>query len=553
MTNKKNNPVTEFARSHVKKTAKVSSLVKLACQRHLDDIKRKDIIFDNEAADRAIEFFGFLVHSKGEWAGTPFKLEPWQRFLIGSLFGWKRKDGLRRFRTAYNAIPRKNGKSTLSAGVALYMLTADGERGAEIYSAATSREQAKIVFGEAKRMVEASPSLKSRIGSYINNLHIEGTASKFMPLSSESSTMDGLNIHCAIVDELHEHKTSQVIDKLETATSSRRQPLIFEITTAGYDKNSICYNHHDYSIKILKGIVKDDSWFTFISQIDEGDEWDDPETWKKANPNWAVSVKSDDLERKAIKAREMPAAQNAFRRLHCNEWTEQASRWIDMNVWDENNSGIDINQLEGRECYAGLDLSSTQDLTALVLVFPEENLGYSVIPYIWIPEETIGLRVKRDRAPYDIWRQQGLIEVTEGNVVDYDFIRKRVNEVGKLFDIKEIAIDRWNSTHLQTQLMGDGFTVVPFGQGFASMTAPTKEVEKCILDGTLNHGGNDPLRWMASNVSVQQDPAGNLKPAKDKSNEKIDGIVAMIMGVGRAMVHEEIHDSVYHERGILFI
>ena len=376
MTNKKNNPVTEFARSHVKKTAKVSSLVKLACQRHLDDIKRKDIIFDNEAADRAIEFFGFLVHSKGEWAGTPFKLEPWQRFLIGSLFGWKRKDGLRRFRTAYNAIPRKNGKSTLSAGVALYMLTADGERGAEIYSAATSREQAKIVFGEAKRMVEASPSLKSRIGSYINNLHIEGTASKFMPLSSESSTMDGLNIHCAIVDELHEHKTSQVIDKLETATSSRRQPLIFEITTAGYDKNSICYNHHDYSIKILKGIVKDDSWFTFISQIDEGDEWDDPETWKKANPNWAVSVKSDDLERKAIKAREMPAAQNAFRRLHCNEWTEQASRWIDMNVWDENNSGIDINQLEGRECYAGLDLSSPQDLTALVLVFPEENLGY---------------------------------------------------------------------------------------------------------------------------------------------------------------------------------
>ena len=537
----------------MKKTAKVSSLVKLACQRHLDDIKRKDIVFDNEAADRAIEFFGFLVHSKGEWAGTPFKLEPWQRFLIGSLFGWKRKDGLRRFRTAYNAIPRKNGKSTLSAGVALYMLTADGERGAEIYSAATSREQAKIVFGEAKRMVEASPSLKSRVGSYINNLHIEGTASKFMPLSSESSTMDGLNIHCAIVDELHEHKTSQVIDKLETATSSRRQPLIFEITTAGYDKNSICYNHHDYSIKILKGIVKDDSWFTFISQIDEGDEWDDPEVWKKTNPNWAVSVKSDDLERKAIKAREMPAAQNAFRRLHCNEWTEQASRWIDMNIWDENNSGIDINQLQGRECYAGLDLSSTQDLTALVLVFPEENLGYSIIPYIWIPEETIGLRVKRDRAPYDVWRQQGLIEVTEGNVVDYDFIRKRVNEVGKLFDIKEIAIDRWNSTHLQTQLMGDGFTVVPFGQGFASMTAPTKEVEKCILDGTLNHGGNDPLRWMASNVSVQQDPAGNLKPAKDKSNEKIDGIVAMIMGVGRAMVHEELHDSVYHERGILFI
>jgi phage terminase large subunit-like protein len=548
----KKNAVTDFARHSLKKTTIVCELVKLACQRHIDDLKRKDIVFDVEASRRATDFFGFLCHSKGEWAGQPFKLEPWQEFVIGSIFGWKRKDGLRRFRTAYNAIPRKNGKSTLSAGVALYMLAADGEKGAEIYSAATSREQAKIVFGEAKRMVEASPSLKKRIGVFINNLHIEGTASKFMPLSSESSTMDGLNIHCAIVDELHEHKTSQVIDKLETATGSRRQPLIFEITTSGYDKNSICYNHHDYSVKILKGIVKDDSWFTFVSMLDEGDSWDDPKTWQKSNPNWGVSVKIDDLERKATKAKEMPAAQNAFRRLHCNEWTEQANRWLDMNVWDENNKGINISDYHGRECFAGLDLSSTQDLTAFVLVFPEEQ-GYSVIPYTWIPSETIAMRVKRDRAPYDIWKQEGLIEVTEGNVVDYDLIRKRVNDLGKDFNIREIAIDRWNSTHLQTQLMGDGFTVIPFGQGFVSMSAPTKEIEKCVIQRTLNHGGNNPLRWMASNVAVQQDPAGNLKPAKDKSTEKIDGIVAMIMGVGRAMVREEIHESVYHERGILVI
>ena len=285
----KKNVVTEFARHSLKKTAVVSEIVKLACQRHINDLKNKELVFDTESANRAINFFGFLCHSKGEWAGKPFKLEPWQEFVIGSLFGWKRKDGLRRFRTAYNAIPRKNGKSTLSAGVALYMLCADGEKGAEIYSAATSREQAKIVFGEAKRMVEASPSLKSRIGVFINNLHIEGTASKFMPLSSESSTMDGLNIHCAIVDELHEHKTSQVIDKLETATGSRQQPLIFEITTAGYDKNSICYSHHDYSIKVLKGIVTDDSWFSFISMLDEKDAWDDPKTWEKSNPNGTMS------------------------------------------------------------------------------------------------------------------------------------------------------------------------------------------------------------------------------------------------------------------------
>jgi phage terminase large subunit-like protein len=278
----------------------------------------------------AIEFFGFLRHSKGEWAGQTFALAPWQAFLVGSLFGWKRSDGLRRFRTAYCAVPRKNGKSTLSAGIGLYLLVADGEHGAEIYSAATSRDQARIVFDEAKRMVASSPALKRRVGSLINNLHVVATASRFMPLSSDSSTMDGLNVHGAIIDELHAHRTRNVVDVLETATGARRQPLLFEITTAGYDRHSICFEHQDYSIKVLEGTVLDDSWFAFVAAADEGDDWTDRKVWRKANPNFGLSVKEDDLARKAEKAVALPGAQNAFRRMHLNEWTEQAERWIDM-------------------------------------------------------------------------------------------------------------------------------------------------------------------------------------------------------------------------------
>ena len=271
-----------------------------------------------------------------------FTLAPWQAFVVGSLFGWQRADGLRRFRTAYCAVPRKNGKSTLSAGIALYLLVADGEQGAEIYSAATTRDQARIVFDEAKRMVGSSPALKRRVQVLINNLNVEASASRFMPLSSDASSMDGLNVHGAIIDELHAHKTRHVVDVLETATGARRQPLLFEITTAGYDRHSICFEHHDYAIKLLEGTLQDDSWFAFIASADEGDDWTDPQVWRKANPSFGLSVKEDDLARKAEKAIALPGAQNAFRRMHLNEWTEQAERWIDLAAWDACNGPVDL-------------------------------------------------------------------------------------------------------------------------------------------------------------------------------------------------------------------
>jgi phage terminase large subunit-like protein len=278
-------PVTNYARAVTECQILTNRLVCLACKRHLDDLSRggdRGLRFDPQGAQHAIQFFGFLRHSKGEWAGQPFTLAPWQVFVVGCLFGWKRADGLRRFRTAYCAVPRKNGKSTLSAGIGLYLLVADGEQGAEIYSAATSRDQARIVFDEAKRMVGSSPSLKRRVGILINNLHVAATSSRFMPLSSDSSTMDGLNVHGAVIDELHTHKTRNVVDVLNTATGARRQPLLFEITTAGYDRHSICYEHHDYSIKVLEGTVPDDSWFAFIAAADDHDDWTDPKVWQKA-------------------------------------------------------------------------------------------------------------------------------------------------------------------------------------------------------------------------------------------------------------------------------
>ena len=435
-------------------------------------------------------------------------------------------------------MPRKNGKSTLSAGIGLYLLVADGEHGAEIYSAATSRDQARIVFDEAKRMVGSSPALKRRVGILINNLHVAATAARFMPLSSDASSMDGLNVHGAIIDELHAHRTRRVVDVLDTATGARRQPLLFEITTAGYDRHSICFEHHDYSIKVLEGIVQDDSWFAFIAAADENDDWTDPEVWRKANPSFGLSVKEDDLARKAEKAIALPGAQNAFRRMHLNQWTEQAERWIDLAAWDACAGPVSLELLRGRPCFGGLDLSTTTDVTALAWVFPPEHDDdlWQVLSRYFVPADNLRRRAERNRVPYDLWAAHGFIEATEGNVVDYAAIEQRVRGDSALFQVREIAYDPWNATHIALRLQDEGAAMVEFRQGFRSMAAPTRELEKLIVSKKLAHGANPVTRWMAANVAVAQDPAGNLKPAKDKSTERIDGIVALIMALGRAML-----------------
>ena len=492
----------------------------------------------------AIDFFPLLRHSKGEWAGTPFILEPWQAFIIGSIFGWVRKDDeTRRFRIAYNEVPRKNGKSTLVACTGILTTFFDDEPGAEGYCVATKKDQAKIVWAEAKRMIENTPDMRQLITILTANLHSESTASKLEPLGSDSKTQDGLNIHFAAIDEVHAHKTRDLIDKIETSTASRRQPVQFEITTAGFDRHSICWEHHDYSTKILEGVFTDDTWFAFIAAADEGDDWKEMKTWAKANPNLGVSVKVDDLERKCAKAKETPAAENTFRRLHLNEWTEQSVRWLPMDKWDAAEKPRPVEELRGLRCFAGLDLAATRDITALCLVFFEEWERVDVLCRFWIPEERLQQRARSDRVPYQQWIDEGYIRPTPGNVTDYEFVRSEVVGLSKRYEIIELAYDPWNATHLATQLELDGAPMVEFRQGYQSMAAPTKEFERLVLKRGIRHGNHPVLRWMASNVAVRLDPAGNMKVDKERSAERVDGIVALIMAIGRAMTHRDADDS----------
>ena len=549
--------VEAYARAVVEGKVLACKLVKLACQRHLGDLvsaKGRGLFWDGEAARHAVAFFGHLRHSTGEWAHQPFELQPWQAFVIGSLFGWKRTDGLRRFRTAYVEVARKNGKSVLLAGTALYALIADGEPGAHVYAAATTRDQARIVFGEAERMVDASPALRSRVTRTVNNLAVLPTSSWFRPLSADASKMDGLNVHFAAVDEVHEHSSPEIIQKLNTATGSRRQPLVFEITTAGHDRQSVCWQHHEFSIKTLEGTVPPeaaDSWFAFIATIDAGDDWTNPAVWIKANPSLGVTVKVEDLKRQVEEAREMPAQQNAIRRLRLNEWTEQVTRWIDMGVWADGATPFDEDDLIGRPCYAGLDLARVNDLSSLALVFPPEQPGerVKVIWRHWCPEDDILRRARRDRAPYTVWRDQGWLKATEGNTTDFRFIEAEIVALATSFNILEVAYDRTFAGELVRNLQDEGLTMVEFGQGFISMGPASAELMRLLIGRELQHGGNPVATWCASNVTVRRDPAGNEKPDKERSTERIDAVVAAIMAVGRLQVG--IGGSVYEQRGLL--
>lgn len=553
----------------------VGKWARLAIERHADDLKnghKRGLCFDEDAGQDIIDFFKLLNHSKGEWAGTPIILEDWQEFILRVIFGWMRENGTRRFRTAYNEIPKKNGKSTLAAGVALYLLVADDEPGAEIYSTATKVDQARIVWTEARNMVKQSKELRAEISIMTKNLHVISTDSKFEPLASDTKTLDGINIHGAIVDELHAHKNPDMINVIESGGASRRQPLQFEITTAGNRKFSIGFDHHSYSEKILEGVVEDDSWFAIIYCLDqnidkgkrdkkgniiyEDDDWADPKVWEKVNPNYGISVKADQFSSLYKKAKELPASETIFRQLRLNQWVEQFNRWIHLELWDQNINEFDPEILEGRDCYGGLDLAKTMDISALALIFPpfEDEKIWRLLMHYWVPRDNILTRVRNDHVPYDLWVKRGLIFSTPGNATDYRFIRDEIkNEIAPKYKIREIAFDRMFANELTQDLQDEGLEMVEFGQGFYSMSKPTFEMERLLLARELAHNGDEVLRWMASNVVVKKDPAGNLKPDKEKSEEKIDGIVALIMAIGRAMVREENPDSVYEGRGILIL
>jgi len=510
-----------------------------------------DCWFDQEAADRAIGFFrDCLTHVKGEMCGKPFELDNWQEDIVRTMFGWKRQDETRRYRTAYIEIPRKNGKSTLCAGLALYMLISDNEPGAEVYSAAAEREQASIVFDIAANMVANEAILRGCTQTFRKSI-VKGTSS-YKVLSADAYTKHGLNASAIVFDELHAQPNRDLYDVLSTSTGARKQPLTIAITTAGYDRNSICYEVHDYASKVRDGIIEDESFLPVIYGVDDKADFKDPKMWEQANPGLGSSIRRDYLEIEAKKAAELPSYENTFRRLHLNQWTEQAVRWLPMERWDE---ADEFAAFGDRPVYAGLDLASTTDIAALVMVAQDDDGGFDVMTRFWIPAENAHRRERTDRVPYEVWIREGIVTATPGDVIDYDQIREDILELTKEVNIKQIAVDRWNATQIVTQLDGElpAGTMVMFGQGYRSMSAPSKQLEALVMGRKLHHNGNPVMRWMASNCAIETDPAGNIKPTKNekKSTGKIDGIVALVMALARATAEIDDGDSVYEDRGII--
>ena len=513
--------------------------------------------YDKAKADRAVKFIENLCHTKGKWAGKRFWLLPWQEQLIRDIFGIVKPDGYRQFRTAFVEICKKVGKSELAAAVALYLLYADNEPSAEVYGAAADRQQASIVFDVAKQMVEMSPALlkRSKLMTATKRIVNYGNSGYYQVLSAEVGGKHGFSVSGLVFDEIHTQPNRQLYDVLTKGSSDARQnPLHFIITTAGTDRHSIAYELHTKAVDILEGRRVDPTFYPVVYGLKDDEDWEDEANWYKVNPSLGYTVDIERLRDAYREAKQNPADEVTFKWLRLNMWVSSTVAWIPDAIFMKGNEDIDLPALEGRDCYGGLDLSSTGDITALVLMFPprDEDEKYILLPFFWVPEETIPQRVKAASVPYDIWEKQGYLLSTEGNVIHYDFIEKFINDLAEKYHIVEIAVDRWNATQMIQNLEGDGFTMVPFGQGFASMSGPTKDFYRLLMEGQIIHGGHPVLRWMAGNVVVDTDPAGNIKVTKAKSKEKIDGIVAAIMALDRCIRNQtEPQGSVYDERGLL--
>ena len=513
--------------------------------------------YDKAKADRAVKFIENLCHTKGKWAGKRFWLLPWQEQLIRDIFGIVKPDGYRQFRTAFVEICKKVGKSELAAAVALYLLYADNEPSAEVYGAAADRQQASIVFDVAKQMVEMSPALlkRSKLMTATKRIVNYGNSGYYQVLSAEVGGKHGFSVSGLVFDEIHTQPNRQLYDVLTKGSSDARQnPLHFIITTAGTDRHSIAYELHTKAVDILEGRRVDPTFYPVVYGLKDDEDWEDEANWYKVNPSLGYTVDIERLRDAYREAKQNPADEMTFKWLRLNMWVSSTVAWIPDAIFMKGNEEIDLPALEGRDCYGGLDLSSTGDITALVLMFPprDEDEKYILLPFFWVPEETIPQRVKAASVPYDIWEKQGYLLSTEGNVIHYDFIEKFINDLAEKYHIVEIAVDRWNATQMIQNLEGDGFTMVPFGQGFASMSGPTKDFYRLLMEGQIIHGGHPVLRWMAGNVVVDTDPAGNIKVTKAKSKEKIDGIVAAIMALDRCIRNQtEPQGSVYDERGLL--
>lgn len=502
---------------------------------------------ERERAARAVRFVAFLQHTKGRWAGQSFDLLPWQRDIIEPVFGTLNPDGNRMKRTVFCEVPRKNGKSEIAAAIALYCLFADEEPGGEVYGAASDRDQASIVFNVAADMVRRNETLRRRSRIIDHNKRIVVTkgvsaGSVYRAIPADAHGSHGFNASAIIFDELHVQPNRELWDVLTTATAARSQPLTFAITTAGYDRNSICWEMHEYARQVIEGVVEDETWHAAIYAADPKDDWQDRETWRKANPSFGVTVSEAYFAQQARQAASSPTYENNFKRLHLNVWTSQESRFIPMLDWDEHTPEVDEQRLGGKVCYGGLDLSSTTDLTALALVFPppDDDGEFEVVMRFWTPAARLSDRARQDRVPYRHWADAGLLEVTEGNVVDYEAVEREVQKLSLKHRLPQVAVDRlFNAEYLAQRIGGTGIEVERRGMGYLDMSFPTKELLRLILQRRLRHGGHPILRWMADNLMVEQDAAGNVKPSKAKSTQRIDGMVALILALDLALRHQE--------------
>lgn len=536
--------------------------VKLAIDRWYDDLQHgqeRGLYFDEHAAARYFRFVSrYCRHYQGELAGKPIDFSPHQCFIEANIYGWKRADGTRRFRATHEEVARKDGKTTRLGASGLYGMIGEGEGGAKIYAAATKREQAKELFLAAKAMVEKSTELRQFLRPMTHHIESKTGNCYYQPLSADSTTMDGLNVYYGLVDEIHAHKSSAVWDVLESAKGARRQPLMRGITTAGFDRNGFGYEQRGYAVKVLERTVEDDAFFAIIYTLDEEDieHWDNERVWIKANPNLGISVKLDDLRDQCRKAKEMPSGKVEFLTKRLNIWTYGETLWMPMEKWHTCRVDFDslgpwngkATDLDGKLCYGGLDLASVEDMAAFRLVFPLPEGKRRTIGRTYLPQAALERRLKKGDKPLEKFRESGHLIVLPGETIDYEWIKQDMRTARQRFDLRGTAFDRWNSSQMVNDLMAEGFEMIKFGQGIASMSAPMKDLMRLVLNGLLEH--NDPLlTWAISNVVADMNPAGDIKPDKSKVSEKIDPAVALIMAVGLAM-GVEIDECVYNTRGI---
>ena len=526
----------KYARGVVSGEILAGKYVKQACQRQLDDLERwkgksAPYRFDEAAADFVCGFIECLPHIKGEWArqGRTIDLEPWQCFILCTVFGWKRADGTRRFRTAYTEVARKNAKSTLSSGVGLYMLVGDGEPGAEVYSGATTRDQARIVWDDARRMAQKTAAFREYGVRTHAHAITNDDGGSFKALSAEAKNLDGLNIHCAIIDELHAHRTREVWEVLETGTGARAQPLLWAITTAGSDRSGICYEQRGYVLKILNRAVEDETYFGIVYSLDDGDDWADERNWGKANPNLGVSAKLDDLQRKAKKALQQTAAQPGFLTKHLDQWVNADQAWMDMRKWDAcGDPTLDIQDFRGEPCWLGVDLASKTDIAALTALFARDGKR-QLFRWCWVPEETVE---GSTNSQYPGWAIEGRLRQTDGATTDLDAIADQIRDLSKEFDLRSVAFDPWQALKTMQELQAEGIPVVEYRNTIGNLSEPMKQFEADVLDGKIVHEGCPLVAWQVSNVVCHLDQKDNVMPRKERAENKIDWPVSAIYAYG---------------------